>query len=102
MDDHEVEEHGEDVGAWVAVGHGFGTRRWDRRPEWAENAGFDGVVDLGSMRFGVGAEELEIKLGEDIPDPVCFVGELHAEEGFEEREELWGYFRLEGRHVGEG
>lgn len=92
MHDYEVEEDGEDVGAWVAVCDGFLV--WARRgsPGGGEDAGLDCRVYFGGVGFSVGAEELRVKLGEDIADAVCFVGELNAEESFEEVEKGWCYF----------
>lgn len=51
------------------------------------------------MGFRVRFEELGVELREDVADACCFVCELDGKERFEEREELRGYFRLEGGHV---
>jgi hypothetical protein len=99
VDYYEVEEHGEDEGGRVAVCDAFSGWR-SRGPGWAEDAGFDGGVDFRGMGFCVGDEELGIELREDVSDTVGFVGELDAEECFEEGEKLRCDIGLEGGHVG--
>jgi len=76
--DYEIEQDGEDVGAGVAVCYALSCVWW-WRPVWTEDAGFDCVVNLGGVRFGIGAEKLRVELGEDVSDAICFVGELDAE-----------------------
>lgn len=61
MDDDEVEEDCEDEWAWVSVRHAF-ARWWFWRPIGAEYTFFNGLVDLGGVRFGVGEEELGVEL----------------------------------------
>ena len=92
MHDYEVEEDGEDVGAWVAVCNGFLVWTGRGSPGWGADAGLDCRVYLCGVGFGVGAEELRVELGEDVANAVCFVSKLNAEEGFEEVEKSWCYF----------
>jgi len=83
VDDDEVEEHGEDVGAGFAVGDAVGGRGRGR-PRRAGDSVFDGRVDFGSVWLGVRLEKLGVELGENVSDACGFVGELHGEEGLEE------------------
>jgi len=99
--DHEVEKHAEDKGAGVAVRYAFTGWRW-RCPCGAEHAVFYGGCDFGDVGRGVGGEDLAFELREHVADAVGLVGELDAEEGFEEGNELGCDVGLEGGHVGEG
>ena len=101
MHDYDVEEYGEDIGAGIAVCYAF-SRVWRWCPGWAEDARLDRVMDLGSVWFGVGAEELCVELRKYVADPVCFIRELDTEQCLEEGEKLWGYLCLKSGHVGEG
>ena len=64
-------------------------------PGRREYALFDPRVDLQSVRLGVRLEQLRVELAEHIPDSRRFVAELHAEEGFEQGEQVRGNLGLE-------
>lgn len=102
VDDDEVQQDGEDVGAGLAVCDAPVWGVGPRRPGWREDAGFDCGMDLCGVRPGVGAEQLRVELRKHVADAICLIGELYAEERLEEIEECWCNLRLKGRHVGKG
>lgn len=53
------------------------------------------------MWLGVGLEQLRVQLRKYVTNAASLVCELHREKVFEEGEEVWSYFGLKVRHVGE-
>lgn len=81
MDDDQVKERSENIGAGVAFGNTLATR-CGRCPVRAKDAFLYGGGDPLVVGLGIGLEELGVELREDVFDAGSLVWEGHGEEGF--------------------